>query len=128
MAGSGMIGDLQQGTGEMELLSAIKNTFNCSMLRHSKLLNKPVRKVAVCGGSGSFLIRDAIKAGADLFLTGEIKYHQFFDAEDKLVIADIGHFESEQFTIQVIYDILIKNFPNFAIHFSQINTSPIYYL
>jgi dinuclear metal center YbgI/SA1388 family protein len=77
MAGAGMIGEFQHETGEMELLTAIKKTFNSNMLRHSKLLNKPIRKVAVCGGSGSFLIRDAIKAGADLFLTGEVKYHQF---------------------------------------------------
>jgi hypothetical protein len=126
--GSGMIGDLDNPTDEQDLLSRIKSRFNCKILRHSKLLNRPVQKVAVCGGSGSFLIRDAIKAGAGLFFTGEVKYHQFFDAEDKIVIVDIGHFESEQFTIQLIYDILLKKLPNFAIHFSSINTSPIYYL
>lgn len=126
--GSGMTGELEQETNEKDFLNHIKQVFNCKTLRHSKLLNKPLRKIAVCGGSGSFLIKEAIKAGAGLFLTGEIKYHQFFDADDRIVLADIGHFESEQFTIQIIYDILVKNFPNFAIHFSHINTSPIYYL
>jgi len=127
-AGSGMIGETQKPWQEIPLLQHIKTTFNCHMLRHSRLLNKPVMKIAVCGGSGSFLIKDAEAAGADLFLTGELKYHQFFDAEEKIVLADLGHFESEQFTIQLIYDILIKNLPNFAVHFSSINTSPIYYL
>ncbi len=126
--GSGMIGELENEKAEEALLADIKKKFNCKVVRYSKLRIKPIKKVAVCGGSGSFLIRDAIRAGADLFLTGEIKYHQFFDAGDQIVVADIGHFESEQFTIHLIYDILIKNFPNFAIRFSQINTSPIYYL
>ncbi|HEX2394109.1 MAG TPA: Nif3-like dinuclear metal center hexameric protein [Bacteroidales bacterium] len=126
--GSGMVGELDQPMEERAFLNKIKTVFNCKILRHSRLLNQSLSKVAVCGGSGSFLIKDAITAGAQLFLTGEIKYHQFFEAEDKIVIADIGHFESEQFTIQLIYDILIKNLPNFAIHFSSINTSPIYYL
>lgn len=127
-AGSGMIGALDNPLDEKQLLENIKTNFNCSILRYTRLLNQPVTKVAVCGGSGSFLIKDAINAGAQLFVTGEIKYHQFFEADGKIVIADIGHFESEQFTIQLIYDILIKNFPNFAIHFSSIKTSPIFYL
>lgn len=127
-AGSGMIGELPSLRDEIEFLKEVKRTFNCNVLRHSRLLNKPFSKVAVCGGSGAFLIRDALNAGADLFLTGEVKYHQFFEAEDKIVITDIGHFESEQFTIQLIFDILLKKIPSFAIHFSSCKTSPIYYL
>ncbi len=127
-AGSGMIGELDKDTDETLFLNRVKEVFNCGVLRHSRLLNKPFRKIAVCGGSGSFLISEAISAGAQLFLTGEIKYHQFFDADDRIVLADTGHFESEQFTIEIFYDILIKNLPNFAIHFSSNNTSPIYYL
>ena len=126
-AGSGMMGDLKEAMQGIDFLKLVKEIFKCSVLRHTKLPDKQISKVAVCGGSGAFLIPKAISAGADLFLTGEVKYHQFFDAEDKIVIADIGHYESEQYTIEIFYDILIKNLPNFAIHFSSINTSPIYY-
>lgn len=128
LAGSGMIGELKVPMNEIEFLNKVKSIFGCSMLRHSRFLNKPVKKIAVCGGSGSFLIHRALSASADVFLTGDIKYHQFFDAGDHILIADIGHYESEQFTIEIFYDILIKNLPNFAVHFSSINTSPIYYL
>jgi dinuclear metal center YbgI/SA1388 family protein len=126
--GAGMIGELPEAQTEQDILNKIKQVFNCKVLRHSKLTGKPVKKVAVCGGSGSFLISSAIAAHADLFLTGEIKYHQFFEAEDRLVVADIGHYESEQFTIEIFYDILKKNLPNFAVRFSSMITSPIYYL
>jgi dinuclear metal center YbgI/SA1388 family protein len=126
-AGSGMIGTLGQPMNETDLFKKIKEVFGSSHLRHSKLLGNPLEKIAVCGGSGSFLIPHAISAGADLFLTGELKYHQFFDADNQIVLADIGHFESEKFTIEIFYDILRKNLPNFAVHFSTINTSPIYY-
>jgi dinuclear metal center YbgI/SA1388 family protein len=127
-AGSGMIGNLEQALDEESFLQQVKEIFQCKVIRHSKLFKKLVRRVAVCGGSGSSLIQHAISAGADLFLTGEVKYHQFFDAEEKIIIADIGHFESEQFTVEIFYDILLKKIPNFAIHFSRMNTSPIYYL
>jgi len=126
--GSGMIGELNDPVNETEFLSYVKAIFGCKVMRHSRFLNKPVKKIAVCGGSGSFLIPRAILAGADLFITGEIKYHQFFDAENQILLVDMGHYESEQFTIEIFYDILIKKIPNFAIHFSSINTSPIYYL
>jgi dinuclear metal center YbgI/SA1388 family protein len=127
-AGSGMIGELDEAVDETVFLNKVKAAFACPVLRHSPLLNKKAKKVAVCGGSGSFLISRAISAGADVFITGEIKYHQFFSAENRIVVADIGHYESEQYTIEIFYDILIKNLPNFAIHFSSIKTSPIYYL
>jgi dinuclear metal center YbgI/SA1388 family protein len=126
-AGSGMLGKLAKPVNETEFLEQLKTIFNCRYLRHSRLLNKPVSRIAVCGGSGSFLVPAAIAAGADLFITGDVKYHEFFNAEDRILIADIGHYESEQFTIEIFYDILIKKIPNFAIHFSSIKTNPIYY-
>jgi dinuclear metal center YbgI/SA1388 family protein len=127
-AGSGMIGELGNPTDTVSFLNQVKACFNCQVIRHSRLINPTVKKIAVCGGSGSFLIQKAISSGADLFITGDVKYHQFFEAEDRIVIVDIGHFESEQFTIEIFYEILKKNLPNFAVHFSSIKTSPIYYL
>jgi len=105
----------------------LKTTFNSSSIRHTKWLNKPIKKVALCGGSGSFLLQDALQQQADIFITSDYKYHQFFDAEDKLVIADIGHYESEQFTPEIFYEILSKKFPKFALHLSSVNTNPVYY-
>jgi putative NIF3 family GTP cyclohydrolase 1 type 2 len=86
-----------------------------------------VQKVAVCGGSGSFLLQNAIGSGADFFITSDFKYHQFFDAEGKIVIADIGHYESEQFTPELIFNILSEKLPTFATLFSKVNTNPINY-
>ena len=97
-------------------------------IRHSKLIGKPIKKVAVLGGSGSFAINNAIQKGADIYVTSDIKYHEFYKAESKLIIADIGHYESEQFTKNLLVEILTKKFPNFAIILSQKNTNPIYYL
>ena len=91
-------------------------------------MGKPVKKVAVCGGSGSFLLSNAIAAGADVFITADMKYHDFFDAEEKIVVADIGHYESEQFTKELFYEILIKKFPTFALRLSQVKTNPVLYL
>lgn len=99
------------------------------MIRHSPLLDKPVKKIAVCGGSGSFLIDKAIVSESDIFITADLKYHDFFKANGRIVLADIGHYESEQFTIELFYEILTKNFHNIAIHFSKIVSNPInYYL
>jgi dinuclear metal center YbgI/SA1388 family protein len=127
-AGSGMIGELREPCEIIGFLNLVKKTFGCQVLRYSPLVRETVKKVAVCGGSGAFLILKAISAGADVFITGEVKYHQFFDAEKHLVIVDTGHYESERFTIEIFYEILMKNLPNFAVHFSSINTSPINYL
>jgi len=127
LSGAGMIGKLHSPEDEQSFFTRVKNTFNCGVIRHSGFLNKPVRKIAVCGGSGSFLIGTAISAGVDVFLTADIKYHQIFEADGRLVIADIGHYESEQFTIEIFYDILTKIIPNFAIHFSRINTNCVNY-
>jgi dinuclear metal center YbgI/SA1388 family protein len=125
--GAGLIGELPVEIKEEELLQQIKTNFRLKCIRHTALLNKPVRKVALCGGSGSFLLKNAIAAGADIYITADFKYHQFFDAENRILIADIGHYESEQFTIEIIRDVLIKNFPTFAVHFTEINTNPINY-
>jgi putative NIF3 family GTP cyclohydrolase 1 type 2 len=95
-------------------------------IRHTETINQQVQKIAICGGSGSFLIKKAIKAGADVFVTGDIKYHQFFETTN-MVIADIGHYESEQFTKELFFELLTKNLPNFAVRLSNINTNPIKY-
>lgn len=128
LAGAGMIGILPGALGEIPFLQTVKSVFSCHTIRHSALRNKPVKRVALCGGSGSFLLDRAVAAGADVFLTADVKYHQFFDAAGKIVLADIGHYESEQFTIDIICELLNKNFPNFAVHFSRINTNSITYL
>ena len=90
-------------------------------------LGKKVSKVAVLGGSGSFAIKNAIQAGADVFLTADLKYHHYYEAENQMVLADIGHFETEQFTKNLLVDYLTKKIPNFAIHLSESITNPINY-
>ena len=126
--GAGMIGELPGAENEIDFLSRLLDIFGCKTIRHTYLLGKPVRKVAVCGGSGSFLLPAAIAAGADIFVTADMKYHDFFDAEEKIIIADIGHYESEQFTKELFYEILIKKFPNFALRLSEVKTNPVLYL
>jgi dinuclear metal center YbgI/SA1388 family protein len=126
--GAGMVGELETPVSEVEFLQLAKKQFNCKVIRHSPFLGRKVKKVAVCGGAGSFLIRQAIGSGADVFITGDMKYHQFFEAEGKIVIADIGHFESEQFTKEVFYELLTKKFPKFAVRLSAVQTNPINYL
>ena len=126
--GSGMIGELPGAEHEIDFLSRLLQIFGCKSIRHTYLLGNSVKKVAVCGGSGSFLLSAAIKAGADVFVTADMKYHEFFDAEEKIVIADIGHYESEQFTRELFYEILIKKFPNFALRLSEVKTNPVLYL
>jgi len=126
--GSGMIGELEKPIDETEFLQMVKHKMNAQVIRHTNLRGKPVKNVAVCGGSGSFLLKQAIAAGADVFITADFKYHEFFDAEEKLVIADIGHFESEQFTQNLLVEIIRKKFVNFAVRLTQVNTNPIKYL
>lgn len=125
--GAGMVGSLSQPMEAAGFLSFIKKQMNVSVIRHTHLLSRPVRKVAVCGGSGSFLLGDAIAAGADVFITADFKYHQFFDAEGKIVIADIGHYESEQFTVEIFEEVFKKKIRNFAILLSKENTNPVNY-
>jgi len=127
-SGIGMIGELSLPMNESEFLCKLKKTFNCQVVKHTQLLDKPIRTVAVCGGSGSAYLNQAIAQRADIFVSGDFKYHQFFDAERQIIIADIGHYESEQFTKEVFYELLTKNFPKFAVHLSAISTNPISYL
>lgn len=126
--GAGMVGDLAEEMEETTFLKNLKQTMKTDVVRYTALKGKKIKTVAVCGGSGSFLLKNAIAAGADVFVTGDFKYHQFFDAENQIVIADIGHYETEQFTMELFYDILSEKFSTFAIHLSKINTNPINYL
>lgn len=125
--GSGILGQLPEEIGESELLEKLQHIFKIPVIKHTALLRKPVKKVALCGGAGSFLTGTAIAAGADIYITGDVKYHEFFDAEGKLLLADIGYYESEQFTMDLLFDILKENFPNFAVLKTGINTNPVHY-
>ncbi len=126
--GAGMIGELTEPSDGIVLLNSIKELFGCKMIRHTALLNRMVSKIAVCGGSGSFLISKAIAEGADLFISADFKYHDFFEANKKIVLADIGHYESEQFTKEVLKEIILKKFPTFALRLSDVKTNPVSYL
>lgn len=125
--GSGLIGELPEPVDEISFLSKIKSSFGLAVIKHTPLLNKQVKKVALCGGAGSFLISKTIAAGADFYITGDVKYHEFFDANRKLVIADIGHWESEQFTVDLLFDILTSKFPTFAVLKTEVKTNPVNY-
>jgi len=125
--GAGMFGQLETAIPEHEFLTKLKSVFSCKIIRHSNFLGKPIQKIAWCGGSGFFLLQAAKKAGADIFITGDVKYHDFFDSDNQIVISDIGHFESEQFTIELINDLIQKKFPTFAPCLTEIVTNPIYY-
>jgi putative NIF3 family GTP cyclohydrolase 1 type 2 len=109
-------------------LSSLKSTMNASCIRHTSSTFKKISRVALCGGSGSFLLNQAIKAGADIFISADFKYHEFFDADGKIVIADIGHFESEQYTKDLLSEVLSEKFTTFATTFSKTITNPISYL
>ena len=126
--GMGMIAELQSPMDELSFLKQVKSTFKTGCVRHSKLLNTPIKKVAVLGGSGSFAIGAAKSAGADVFLTADLKYHDFFTAENQILVADIGHYESEQYTKNLLVAYLTKKIPNFAIILSKTNTNPVKYL
>lgn len=128
MVGAGMVGELEKEMDEVAFLNHLKKVMKAEGIRYTALRGKKVKKVAVCGGSGSFLLGNAKSSGADVFVTADFKYHQFFDAENQLVIADIGHYESEQYTMELFYEILSRKFTTFALHLSKINTNPINYL
>jgi len=126
--GLGMFGDMEKAMAPMDFLKFVKSAFNAGVVKYTKLPSKDIQRVAFCGGSGASFLKDAISVKADAFITADFKYHQFFDAEGKILIADIGHYESEQFTIDLFYDYLSKKFPNFAVLKSKITTNPINYL
>ena len=128
LVGSGIIGELNTPVDAQVFLKNLKLNMQTDCVRHTSLVKQQIKTVAVCGGSGSFLLKNAKAAKADIFITADFKYHEFFDAENKIVIADIGHYESEQFTKDLIYDLLVKNFTKFAVRLSKVNTNPIKYL
>jgi dinuclear metal center YbgI/SA1388 family protein len=133
--GLGMVGDFETPMNDKDFLLFVKEKLQCGGIRHSQFLGKPIKKVAVLGGAGSFAIKNAIQAGADAFLTADLKYHQFYEAENQLLIADIGHFESERYIKNYIVAFLTKKIANFApdlskdrIILSEVNTNPVKYL
>jgi len=126
--GAGIVGTLANPMNAMDFLMHLKSVMQTDAIRYTDLVHPIIEKVAVCGGAGSFLLNHAKQSGAQIFITGDYKYHQFFDAEKDIIIADIGHYESEQFTPELIYDILSQKIGNFALRLSKQNTNPINYL
>ena len=125
--GMGRIGTLKEPMEEKDFLSFVKKKLSTELIRHSPLISKKIKKVAVLGGSGSFAIEEAKKQGADAFITADLKYHQFYLGENSLFLVDVGHYESEHFTKKMIYDYLTKKMPNFAFVLSSIKTNPVNY-
>ncbi len=125
--GSGVIGEWPKGHSEKEFLTLLRDVFKTPVIRHSAFTGRAIRKVALCGGAGSFLIFRSLSLAADAFVTADLKYHEFFDANGKLLLADIGHYESEQFTISLLQDILEQKFPNFAVLKTEELTNPVHY-
>lgn len=127
-AGSGVVGVLPEPMPEQEFLYLLKDVFNLATIRHTKLQNREIHDVALCGGSGAFLIPEAIAYGADAFITGEAKYNDFFDVEGRLLLAVVGHYESEICTKDIFFDVISKKFPTFAVHKSAFDSNPVKYL
>jgi dinuclear metal center YbgI/SA1388 family protein len=125
--GSGCVGLLDKPVSENDFLDLISGVFGARGIRFSKLTGKNISKVALCGGSGASLLTNAINSGADVFLTADIKYHDFFKTENKILLVDAGHFETEKFSVEILKDLIIKKFPKFAVRFSETNTNPINY-
>ena len=127
LVGSGVVGELPEPMEENNFLITLQQVFNLPVIRHTSFLNKPVKRVALCGGAGSFLISKALASGADAFITADMKYHEFFDANGRMLIADIGHYESEQFTIGLLQEVLEQKFPTFAVLKTAVKTNPVRY-
>jgi dinuclear metal center YbgI/SA1388 family protein len=125
--GAGILGELSSPMTEIDFTAFLKNKMDLKLVKHTQHLNQTISKVAICGGSGSFLLDDAIRQKADVFITADYKYHQFFDADNRIVIYDIGHYESEKYTIELIKDLIINKFSNFAAHCTKHNTNPVFY-
>lgn len=126
--GSGMIGELPKPMPELAFLQYLKKVMQVGCVKYTNLRKRPIQKVAVCGGAGGFLLGSAIGKSADVFVTADYKYHEFFDADGKIIIADIGHYESEQFTIELLFEIISEKFSNFAVYCTKVNTNPVNYL
>ncbi len=125
--GAGMIGELSEPMDELEFLDHLKEKMDLKVIKHTALLGKKISRVAVCGGAGIFLLGDAKKVGAEVFITADVKYHEFFDAESKIILCDIGHYESEIFTKQLLGEVLSQKFPNIALYFTRVVTNPTSY-
>ena len=125
--GSGIIGELSTAVNEADFLTQLKKVFGLKIIRHTALLNKPIKKCALCGGAGSFLVSSALATGADIYITADMKYHEFFDANGRMLIADIGHYESEQFTIDLLKELLGQKFLTFAVLKTAVETNPVRY-
>lgn len=125
--GAGLIGALENPLSEADFLAMLKTSMRTNCIRHTALTGQTITRVAVCGGAGSFLTPEARRQGAQAFVSADFKYHEFFDAEGDLLIADIGHYESEQFTIELLFELVSEKFPNFALHCAEVNTNPVYY-
>ena len=125
--GSGMIGELRDEIHEKDFLELLKSIFKLKIVKHTAFLNKPIKKVSLCGGSGSFLLKNAINSKSDIYISSDFKYHEFFDAENKILAVDIGHYETEQFTPEIFYEIISNKFPTFASYLTETNTNPVNY-
>lgn len=125
--GSGMIGNLAEPMKTSDFFNFLKQKMKTPLIRHTSIVKEWIGRVAICGGSGSFLFAEALRKEADVFVTSDYKYHQFFDADNQIIIADIGHYESEQFTIELLHGILSRKFNNFAVYSTKINTNPVQY-
>lgn len=128
VAGAGIIGSLAAPMEYLDFLNCLKTTFHCGGIQYSMPLGRKVERVAICGGSAGFLIPQAIAAGADVYVTGEIKYHDYFGNDEQIMLVNIGHYESEQFTTELIGSIIKEKYPAFEIRFTKVNTNPINYL
>lgn len=127
LIGSGMLGEFEIPMTEQDFLLHVKKTFNSGCIKHTQKTGNNIKKVAVCGGSGRFLLKNAISNKTDAFITADFKYHEFFDVENKLLLIDAGHYETEQFTPEIFYEIIQNKFPTFAIRLSKTNTNPVNY-
>jgi len=126
--GSGVIGHLASPMEESAFLAHLKDQMSVNVVKYTALSGNPVRRVAVCGGSGGFLLEKAVSAGAQVFITADYKYHEYFDADGRIVIADIGHYESEQYTIDLLHELISRKFSTFAVHITKVVTNPVKYL
>jgi dinuclear metal center YbgI/SA1388 family protein len=127
LSGFGAVGNFPDSMDVHPFLDLLKQVFAVPCVRHSALLSDKVQRVAVCGGSGAFLLHDAIAAGAQCFVSADLKYHDFFNADDQIIMIDIGHYESEKYVLSIFYDLLTKKMPNFAIQITKTGLNPVYY-
>jgi len=125
--GAGLSGRMPKPMATGEFLQHLKQTMELPVIKHTRLVKETIHSVAICGGAGSFLTKQAIAAEADIFITSDIKYHEFFEANDDIILADIGHYESEKYTIDLLYTILQNNFSTFAVRFTKHITNPVHY-